>query len=83
MTVTRQLRDKTVKLQGTLTEKEEKLESLNKEIEELTVSNKEFNDKALKFRETLQKAETLEEKRKLHDENMKNLKATMTPLKGE
>lgn len=57
--------------------------SLNKEIEELTVSNKEFYDKAVKFRETLQKAETLEEKRKLHDENMANLKATMTPLKGE
>lgn len=53
------------------------------EIEELTASNKDFYDKAVKFRETLQKAETLEEKKKLHDENMTNLKATMTPLKGE
>lgn len=56
---------------------------LNEEIEQLTVSNKDFYDKAVKFRETLQKAETLEEKRKLHEENMTNLKATMTELKGE
>lgn len=76
------LRDKTSKLQGSLADKEEKLEVLNEEIEQLTVANKDFYDKAVKFRETLQKAETLEEKRKLHEENMRNLKATMTELKG-
>lgn len=79
----RQLRDKTVKLQGSLSDKEQQLEILNEQIEELTTSNKEFYDKAVKFRETLQQAETLEEKKKLHEENMSNLKSTMTELKGK
>lgn len=83
MKLSNQIRDKTSKLQGSLSDKEERLEMLNEEIEQLTVSNKDFYDKAVKFRETLHKAETLEEKRKLHEENMTNLKATMTQLKGK
>lgn len=66
-----------------LDEKEARLARLNAEIEELTKANKELYDKATKFRETVQRAETLEEKKSLHVENMNNLKSTMTPLDGE
>ncbi|UZJ57177.1 hypothetical protein CBS101457_006497 [Exobasidium rhododendri] len=75
------LRNKTVKLQDELGSREGRLDTLNTEIEELTASNKDFYDKAVKFRETLQRAETLEEKRRLHEENMHNLKMTMTELR--
>lgn len=64
-------------------EREEKLSALNREIDEITSTNKKLYDTAVKYRETIQKAETLEEKRALHRENIENLKMTMTELKGE
>ncbi|MCO5565272.1 hypothetical protein L7F22_018945 [Adiantum nelumboides] len=67
-------------MEAELLDKEDRLEALNVEIEELTVYNKELYDKAVRFRETVVQAETLEERKQLREGNLKALKDAMTEL---
>ncbi|CDW98187.1 hypothetical protein [Sporisorium scitamineum] len=75
------LRTKLTHLQADLAQKEAKLEDLNEEIRVKTLQNSKFYDEATRFREIVSRAETLEEKERLHKENMDALQATMTPIK--
>ncbi|GAC72691.1 DNA repair protein RAD50 [Moesziomyces antarcticus T-34] len=75
------IKSKLTHLQADLAQKEAKLEDLNEEIRIKTVQNSKFYDEATRFREIVSRAETLEEKERLHKENMEALKATMTPIK--
>ncbi|SNX82468.1 probable RAD50 - DNA repair protein [Melanopsichium pennsylvanicum] len=75
------IKTKLTHLQADLAQKEAKLEDLNEEIRVKTVQNSKFYDEATRFREIVNRAETLEEKEKLHKENMEALQATMTPIK--
>lgn len=77
------VKDKVRKMEAELSTKEERLEQLNIEIEELTTSNKELYDRAVRFRETVQRAESLEDKKQLHEDNLNALKSTMTELKED
>lgn len=74
------VKEKKEKLEKEIGEKMQKLEKLNRDIEDLTVANKVLYDKALRFRETVQKAESLEEKKLMHEENLSALRSSMTPL---
>ena len=74
------VKEKIKKMEAELEDKEERLEGLNVEIEELTLYNKELYDKAVKFRETVVQAETLEERKQLREGNLKVLKDAMTEL---
>ncbi|EPQ30278.1 uncharacterized protein PFL1_02394 [Pseudozyma flocculosa PF-1] len=65
-------------LQSQLADKEARLDDLNDEIRIKTVQNSKFYDEATKFREIVSRAETLEERERLHKENMAALEATMT-----
>ena len=75
------IKTKLTQLQAELAQKEAKLEDLNEEIRTKTVQNSRFYDEATRFREIVSRAETLEEKERLHKENMEALQATMTPIK--
>ncbi|KAJ1033479.1 hypothetical protein NDA13_001470 [Ustilago tritici] len=75
------IKTKLTHLQADLAQKEAKLEDLNEEIRIKTVQNSKFYDEATRFREIVSHAETLEEKERLHKENMEALQATMTPIK--
>lgn len=75
------IKTKLTHLQVDLAQKEAKLEDLNEEIRIKTVQNSKFYDEATRFREIVSRAETLEEKERLHKENMDALQATMTPIK--
>ncbi|PWZ03080.1 putative RAD50-DNA repair protein [Testicularia cyperi] len=68
-------------LESDLADKEARLEALNEDIRIRTVQNSKFYDEATKFREIVSRAETLEEKERLHRENMAALEATMTVIK--
>ncbi|CEH16430.1 DNA repair protein RAD50, ABC-type ATPase/SMC superfamily [Ceraceosorus bombacis] len=74
------IREKRRRLEMSLTENENKLDDLNEDIRALTRENKGFYDKAVRFRETVAKAETMEEKMRLHRENMEQLRTTMTHI---
>ncbi|GAC97185.1 DNA repair protein RAD50 [Pseudozyma hubeiensis SY62] len=75
------IKTKLTHLQADLAQKEAKLEDLNDEIRVKTVQNSKFYDEATRFREIVSRAETLEEKERLHKENMEALQASMTPIK--
>lgn len=75
------IKTKLTHLQADLAQKEAKLEDLNEEIRVKTVQNSKFYDEATRFREIVSRAETLEEKERLHKENMEALQASMTPIK--
>lgn len=75
------IKAKLTQLQAELAQKEAKLEDLNDEIRVKTIQNSKFYDEATRFREIVSRAETLEEKERLHKENMEALQATMTPIK--
>nr|WJN25013.1 DNA repair protein [Pseudozyma thailandica] len=75
------IKTKLTHLQADLAQKEAKLEDLNEEIRVKTVQNSKFYDEATRFREIVSRAETLEEKERLHKDSMEALKATMTPIK--
>nr|WJN25016.1 DNA repair protein [Tranzscheliella williamsii] len=75
------IRSKMTHLQSDLADKEARLEDLNEEIRVKTVQNTKFYDEATKFREIVSRAEALEEKERLHKENMAALQASMTFIK--
>nr|WJN25009.1 DNA repair protein [Farysia itapuensis] len=75
------IKTKLVRLQSDLADKEAALQELNETIRVKTVQNSKFYDEATKFREIVNRAETLEEKERLHKENMSALQATMTIIK--
>jgi hypothetical protein len=77
-----QIKDKKRRLESSLAEKESHLDDLNETIEKLTNDNKDFYNKAVQFRETVARAEAMEEKIKLFTENMEELRSTMTPIDG-
>lgn len=72
------LKDKKSKLIGLLTEKQTRLDELDEEIRRITKENKQFYDSAVKFREIVNQAETLEEKKRLHEQNRESLRMSMT-----
>lgn len=74
------LKEKKEKLAKTLSDKESRLQDLDDEIRRVTKENKQFYDKAVKFREVVNQAETLEEKKKLHHQNREALRSTMVDI---
>lgn len=74
------LKDKREALQATLEQKQTRLSELDAEIRQITKQNKQFYDSAVKFREIVNLAETLEEMKKLHQQNRESLHAAMTEI---
>lgn len=77
-----QVKSKLEKIQDELSEKERRLKWLNEELEQIIHYNRELNDTAVRFRETVQKAEGLEDKKALYNETLESLKGSMTVLNG-
>ncbi|CAO1623506.1 unnamed protein product [Parajaminaea phylloscopi] len=74
------LAQKRESLEKNLETKQARLDELDEEIRRITKQNKQFYDSAVKFREIVNLAETLEEKRKLHHENREALRKSMTEI---
>lgn len=75
--------EKKSQLENNLAKKNEELKNLQDEIAVATKNLKTTYDMAIKYKETLHKVTAMEDKEKLHQENLASLKDTMTPIDGK